>query len=92
MSAPGAYELKCSLKIDLQAIFDHFRNKVFLLFLAQSFLARVLRRAYIDEGVSFIKTVLVISRYAVDNNANIVSSHVLYKVKIDKGVTFSIKA
>lgn len=90
-SVASAFELKSSFQNDLQAMFDHRGDKVFLLHHVQNFPAYAIQRAS-EEGASFKKTVQVVLQDVVDNTAIIVLSHVLYKIKIDERCAFSLKA
>lgn len=63
---------------------DHFGNKVFLGHQTQGNPDHVLQKSYAAEQESFKRPVRVVSRSSVPCSANFVSSHVLYKIKIDE--------
>ena len=85
-------ELKSSEQHDLTSMLKHFGNKPFLAHKAQGFPFHVLQKAYKAEEESFKKTVRVIDPSSVPAKENIISSHVLYKIKITDGEGLQLKA
>lgn len=73
-------------------MFDHIGNKVFLHHHAQSFPAHILQNAYSGEKSLFKRTVRLASGSHSDRKANIGSSHVVYRIKLDKKNGFKVKA
>lgn len=92
ISGSTAFELQSSSQSDLEKMFNHFGNKVFLLHHAQAFPAHVLQKAYLEDETSFKQTVRLVPRSSVDSRANVISSNVLYKTKVDEDSKFKLKA
>ena len=73
-------------------IFDFFGNKPFLRHQAQGFDQAALENAYSAEETAFLKTVQPIPRSAVSDDANIIGSHTIYKIKSNDDKSLKIKA
>ena len=84
--------LKSTEQTELQLLFDHFGNRPFLISHAQGFSQAAIINAYRTEEDAFKRTVREVSREAVPHNANVISSHVLYKLKINDDNSFKLKA
>ena len=78
----NATELISNEQSDLSEFQKFFGHKDFLKFHAQGFPSYILQRAYKREEAAFMKTVKCVHISAVPPNANIISSHVIYKVKL----------
>ena len=65
----------------LREMFARIGNKSFMLHHAQGFEQFPLTRAYSAEEDSFIKTVQRVARTSFPANSNVLSSHVVYKLK-----------
>ena len=76
----------------LQRMLAHFGNKTFLHHEAQGFEQFALVKAYMHEEDSFTKTVKIVPRDKLPNGANVVNSHVLYKIKKNDDVSLKLKA
>lgn len=71
---------------------EHFGNKQFMRFQAQGFEQYPLRNAYEKEEGEFYKTIKVVPISELPTDANIVNSHVLYKVKHNDDQSLKLKA
>lgn len=69
-----------------------FGNKPFLLHHAQGFEQFVLVNAYRRKEEQFFKTAKRVPRHLVPNGSNVISSHVLYRVKINDDSSLQLKA
>lgn len=78
---PGT-ELSSVEKETVESYYDVFGSKEFLLHHAQGLPSHVTVNAYKKEEENFLKTVKKVYISNVPKDANIISSHVLYKVKI----------
>ena len=87
-----AVELFSSEQSDLKPMFEHFGNKPFLAYQAQGFPSYMLHNAYHEEEESFKRTVRVVARSTVPSNANVISSHVIYKIKVNDDESLKLKA
>jgi len=76
----------------IQVYFDVFKFKEFLFYHAQGLPQFVVQNAYKCEEDSFRKTVRSVHVSNVPQNANVISSHVLYKVKKMDDGSMKIKA
>lgn len=72
-------------------MFDHFGNRLFLAHHEQEFSYYIMQQAYVKEKESFKKTGCIVPRAQVDSSANIISSHVLYRIKIDNNKVLELK-
>ena len=79
-------------KSDLQSLFDHFGNRPFLTSHAQRFPQAAIINSYKREEEAFKRIVREVCRETVPSNANVISSHVLYKLKLNDDNTFKLKA
>lgn len=77
---------------ELAKLLSHFGVRPFLRHEAQGFDQEVLYNAYTEEERSFKKTVECVPRLQIPSNANIITIHVLYKVKVIDDDTFKLKA
>lgn len=73
-------------------MFNHFGNRPFLRYQAQGFSSFPLLNDYQEEEEDFKKRVKVIAIANVPVNANVISSHVLYKLKINDEKMLKLKA
>lgn len=78
------YEFRDAEHSELTRVLDHFGNKAFLKYQAQGFEQFLILKAYDTEEQNFMKTLSVISKNEIHDNANITNSHCLYKVKKTK--------
>jgi len=78
---PGT-ELSSVEKETIESYYDLFGSKEFLLHHAQGLPSFVTVNAYKKEEENFVKTVKKVYISDVPKDANIISSHVLYKVKV----------
>jgi len=78
--------------IVLASMVKHFGKKPFLKHQAQGFEQYSLSKAYDAEEETFIKTIKIIPRDDVPADANMVNSHVLYKVKQNEDGSLKLKA
>ena len=76
----------------LREMMNHFGNKAFLLHQAQGFEQFPLVTSYNREEESFVKTVKIVSRDEVPPQANVIGSHVLYKLKLNDDGSLKLKA
>lgn len=76
----------------LNKMLDHFGNKPFLRYRAQGFPSFPLLNAYKAEEDEFKKTVKKVPIEDVPKNANVISSHVIYKVKVKDDKSLKLKA
>ena len=70
----------------------YFGNKPFLKHQAQGFEQFSLVNSYRDEEATFLKTVSVVPRSEVPSDANVINSHVLYKLKDNDDGSLKLKA
>jgi len=89
--APGS-ELTSIEAEAVDRYFQVFGNKDFMLHQAQGLPPFVTQNAYMAEEESFLKTVRHVNLEEIPQGANIISSHVLYKVKDRDDGTRIIKA
>lgn len=86
----------CTLPSDeqriLKEIMDVFGNKPFMGHQAQGFEQFPIVNAYRKEEDEFTKNVEVVKRSSVPPGSNIISSHVIYKVKMNDDATLKLKA
>ena len=85
-------ELSSAEQNDLKDLLEHFGNKSFLGYMAEGFPSYLMQNAYFDEENSFKKTVRVVSRYEVPAESNVISSHVIYKIKVTDDGSLKLKA
>lgn len=78
--------------IELQRMMDHFRNKPFMRHQAQGFEQFPLVKSYRIEKDTFLKTVYTVPNSEVPLDANVINSHVLYKIKQDYDSSLKLKA
>ncbi len=78
---PGR-ELTSKENEDVQLYFDRFQGKEFLLSQAQALPTRVTQNAYMREEKIFKETVKEVYVTNVPKDVNVITSHVLYKVKV----------
>lgn len=76
----------------LNQLLDFFGNKPFLRYRAQGFPTFPLLNAYNSEEEDFKKTVKTVPIELVPKNANVISSHVTYKVKVNDDKSLKLKA
>ena len=79
-------------QVDFQSMFNHFGNRPFLMSQAQGFPQACIINAYKREEESFKHTVRVVTRDTVPSNANVISSHVIYKIKLNDDNSLKLKA
>ena len=77
---------------ELNRMFQFFGNKPFLKFQAQGFEQYILSAAYKKEEESFLKTVKIIPKESLPQDANIIRSHTLYKIKVSDDGTKKLKS
>lgn len=77
---------------DLNLMEEHFGNKSFMKHQAQGFEQYTLNKSYDAEETSFLNTVKIVPHSDVPSDANIVNSHVLYKVKNNDDGSLKLKA
>ena len=77
---------------ELERMCEYFGNKPFLRFQAQGFEQCVLSKAYKAEEDEFIKTVEIVPKDKVPQNANIIKSHAIYKIKTNDDSSMKLKA
>lgn len=77
---------------DLKLIDDHFGKKRFTEYQAQGFEQYTLKNFYDAKKTSFLKTVKTVPHSGLPSDANIVKSHVLYKVKKNDDGSLKLKA
>lgn len=85
-------EIQSSEQADLVIMLDHFGNKPFLGHMAQGFPSYLLQNAFEAEQLEFKNTVRVVARDDVPSDANIISSHVIYKTKVSDDESLKLKA
>ncbi|CAN8065041.1 unnamed protein product [Agarophyton chilense] len=84
--SPGM-EITSHEKDDVKLYFQEFQHKEFLANHAQGLPAYVIQNAYSKEVISFKRTIKEIHVSKIPCDANIISSHVLHKVKsLDDGL------
>lgn len=71
---------------------EYFGNKQFMGYEATGFPQFALSNAYNYEEAEFTKTVECVSLTDVPENANVISSHVLYKININDDKSLKLKA
>lgn len=76
----------------VRGLLNHFGNKSFMRHEAQGFEQCVLDKSFSDEEETFLKNVKVIFRADLPSDANVVNSHVLYKVKHNDDGSLKLKA
>lgn len=76
----------------LRQIFNLFGNRSFMRHHAQAFDQFVIANAYAAEEAEFKKTVEVVNRSSVPKGSNVISSHVIYNVKIQDENSLKLKA
>lgn len=77
---------------DLVAYFNTFGNKPFMQHQAQVLQSHVLYTAYCAEEESFKKQISVIARSELPPGANLICSHVIYKIKVEDDGMLKMKA
>lgn len=87
----GSLELASSEPASLQKLLDQFGKKSFLKHQAQGFPQFTLSNAYDLEESSFRKTVKAVTRSKVPHTANVISSNVIYKIKINDDQYLKLK-
>lgn len=88
---PGV-ELSSTEKEALQSYYDQFNSKEFLLHQAQGLPQFVTQNAYSIEEINFKKIFKEVHFSDIPADANIISSHVLYKVKVNDDNSLMMKA
>lgn len=73
-------------------MFNNFGNKTFLRYQAQAYPDSVLLEAYTAEESDFKRTVNIIPLAEIPTNANIISSHTIYKIKVNDDQSLKLKA
>lgn len=76
----------------LQEMLNYFGNKAFMGHQAQGFPQFALVNAYNAEETIFKKTVKPVHISEIPPDANIISSHVIYKVKMNDDKSLKLKA
>lgn len=76
----------------LKEIMDQFVNKPFLRHQAQAFPQFSLAAAYAQEENDFTKSAKTVPLCEIPSTANIISSHVLYKIKVNDDLSLKQKA
>ena len=84
--------LESNEQVCIGKMFYFFGNKPFLRFQAQGFDQAALENAYSAEEAAFLKTVQPIPRSAVPEDANVIGSHTIYKVKANDDKSLKLKA
>lgn len=81
-----------SLASDIFAVFSdmlsYFGNKPFMLHRAQGFPLYVTANAFADEEISFKRTIRAVAMIEILANSNVISSHTVYKIKIEDDHSF----
>lgn len=85
-------ELKCAESDVLSSMVDYFGNKPFFRHQVQGFDQYVLFNSYQTEEETFLNTVRPFPHNKVLSDANIISSHTLYKVKMNDDGSLKMKA
>lgn len=91
LAASIAFELQSLLQFDLEALLYRFVKIVFLQHHAQGFPTHILQRAYLEKWASLTQTFCLAPRFFNINAIDILSSPVLYTVKLDKGNVLPLK-
>lgn len=76
----------------LKQIFDTFGNEPFMCHQAQGFDQYLVLGAYKREKDSFTKSVCIVGSDSAGSEAKIISSHVIYKIKIYEDQYLMLKA
>ena len=76
----------------LSSMLEHFGNKPFMRHQAQGFEQFALVNAYKAEEETFLKTVRPVTHDKIPAGSNVISSHVLYKVKQNDEGSLKLKA
>ena len=82
--------IKSNEQDDLRSLFVHFDNKPFIISEAQGFPQACIINAYKREEEAFKKTVREVRRDIVTKEANIISPHVLYEIKLNDDKTLKL--
>lgn len=85
-------ELQSNEVEDLQKYYSFFGHKEFMSHQAEGLPRYLLWNAYNDEELKFKETVRDIMSATVPENANVITSHVIYKVKLNDDGSFKMKA
>jgi len=85
-------ELRSNETEDLQKYYDFFAHKEFMAHQAEGLPRYLLWNAYNDEESKFKETVRDVMALDVPENANVITSHVIYKVKLNDDGSFKMKA
>lgn len=88
----GLKTLTSNSEHTLSQLLETFGNKPFMLHHAQGFCQAPLIDAYKLEEDSFKQTVREVHRDNIPQHANIISSHTIYKIKINDDQTLKLKA
>ena len=76
----------------LDAYFKMFDHKDFMLHHVEGFYPHPVWNAYLEEEFKFMKTVREVPINDVPKNANVITSHVIYKIEANEDGTFKMKA
>ena len=76
----------------LQIYYQTFAHKEFMLHQAQGLPPHPVLNAFHDEEVKFLKTVRQVPIDKVPKNSNVITSHLIYKVKANDDGSFKMKA
>lgn len=76
----------------LGAMFKYFGNKPFMRHEAQGFSQAAIMSAYQREEDVFLENVKIVRRTTIPTDANIISSHTLYKLKVNDDSSLKLKA
>ncbi len=88
----GLTEVSAVHKEALETYFKTFGQKEFLLHHAEGLLSHPIWNAYHDEEINFMKIFRSVSIDKVPNSSNVITSHVIYKVKANDDGTLKMKA
>lgn len=77
---------------ELNRMFQFFGNTPFLKFQAQGFEQYVFLSAYKQEQESFLKSVKIVPKESLPEDASIIKSQTLYKIKVNYDATKKLKA
>lgn len=85
-------DLPSTAGADIALLYRHFGNKPFMAHQAQGFPIYPLLNAFGLEEKSFKKTVLVVSSSKFPTDANVISSHTIYMVRVGDDESLKTKA
>ena len=88
---PGT-ELTSSEQEALNQFQDRFKSKEFLIHQAEGLPSYILSKSYRDEENAFVNQCIRVHKSDVPRNANVIRSHVLYKIKTRDDASLTCKA